>query len=159
MFKRSTIIAAISALLLGLGALPAGAGHADPFLGRWRSVDIDASRQSLTFAQSDAASDPWDTVEVELFDSNASQACQAGGPAVLEGEVTRLERKRLGAILVRFDSIVCRRGEPNPELEFPLHVEFVHHPDTDTLTDETGVEWHRVGPPHGKGKAPPGKGK
>lgn len=153
MFKRSTIIAAVSALMLGVSALPVGAAHANPFLGRWRSVDVDASHQSLTFSQrEDPVFDPFDTVEVELFDSNASAACVEGGPAVLEGEVSHNESLLIGRIIVTFDSIVCRRGDPAVSL--PIDVGFVHDRTTDTLTDDFGVIWHRLGRPFRGGKFP-----
>lgn len=53
MFRTSTIIAAVTALLLGLSAVTVTAStDKDPFIGRWKSIDIDGSNQTLTFRRS-----------------------------------------------------------------------------------------------------------
>lgn len=134
MATRSTIATVIGALLLGLSGLSAAAAPADPFVGLWKSVDTDGSDQTLTF------SGPDDATRVRLFDQHATGgACDPAGPATLEG--TGEVSADGTTIVVTFDSLVCPQGEEL--LELPIAVTFVHDPETDTLTDDFGVVWHR----------------
>lgn len=133
MWKRSTIVAVVVILVGALGALPAGAEHADRFLGTWRSVDADGSNQWLTVSE-DAG-----TVEVRLLDDDATGACDSGGPATLEGGG---EISADGATLhVTFETLDCHVSDPT--VDPPVGVDYVHDPIGDTLTDDFDVVWHR----------------
>lgn len=127
MFRTSTIIAAVTALLLGLSAVTVTAStDKDPFIGRWKSIDIDGSNnQTLTFRRSG------NVLDVRLFDNDATQACESGGPAELEGTggdtPAREFLDRRTAINVRYETLTCRRGNPNPELELPVPAPWPSH--------------------------------
>jgi hypothetical protein len=122
-------------VLVGCTALlapPAFAGQGE-LAGNWTSVDLDGSHQTLNIT---GAGNP--SYAMFLQDDETSGAC-GGQPAQLVG---------LGSAdgdeLVMLGSLVCLPGG-NPIPGTRIFFSFEHDPAADTLTDFTGVVWHRAG--------------
>lgn len=131
---RSTIVAAVSALLLGLGAWSATAAPpSDPFVGTWESVDLDGSNQTLTFRGRGPVKG------FTYFDDDATGACETGGEFTARGtgEVDG------DTIVTSFNSVRCEDGTRRDDLRGIRGV-LVHDAATDTLTDDFGVVWSRA---------------
>jgi Tol biopolymer transport system component len=112
---------------------PAPASPKDEvFLGTWTSIDVDGSHQTLDIQGSGLGGH----LVMSIFDDSATTAC-GGSPGRLEGS---------GAVngesLLMTGTLTCIPGG-NP-LAGPTSLRFVHDPGTDTLTDESGVTWHRA---------------
>jgi hypothetical protein len=141
-------VAAVGFLLVGsilVSTVPSGpapaSGPQSPFLGTWVSTEGDGSIQTMVIEVSEDG-----TVEVAGQDDYAS-VC-SGAPSTMVG-TGRLEGST--ALVVASPMLTCDDGsEPQalsgPPLEEQLqNLTFVHHSQTDALTDNFGVVWHRVG--------------
>lgn len=142
MFKRSMIVVAVGVLLGALGPLPAGAEHADPFQGTWRAVDVDGSNLWLTVSEDE-------TPDLTVLDDNVTGGlCEWGGEprgaGIVEGtgEVSG-DGSTLHGI---FTFLRCLADDAEHVLDPPVEGDFVHDAGTDTLTDTSGVVWHRLRP-------------
>lgn len=132
MLKKIVLIAIATGLLFALHATPSVAALGDPFRGVWESVDLDESNQKLAFRGTG------DTRELNLHDDNATGGiCASGSGWVMlrgTGAITG------NTIAGTFDSGRCQDGTPvTDSFEF----EFIYDPETDELTDLTGVVWSR----------------
>ncbi|MGH2653172.1 MAG: hypothetical protein ACRDHV_02335 [Actinomycetota bacterium] len=136
MSRKTMIIAVVSALLLGLGAWPAGAAPADPFLGVWESVDIDGSNQRLSFGGGGT------TKQVNFRDDNATGGiCESGGGWFMARGTGEVDGDTISGVW-ESENIRCQdRTNVTDDVDF----EFVHDPETDTLSDPSGVTWFRSG--------------
>lgn len=137
MWKRSTITVALGVLLLGLIGPTAAADPSDPFSGKWRSIDVDGSKQKLAF------SGEGDHRSVTYVDKLATEACDpdakftASGSGVVSGDGSTID--------VMFTDVECNRGEVNPLLADGFEVTYTHDSETNTLDDGI-VTWHRKQP-------------
>ena len=126
-------LVAATIALAGVAALPAPASAAPGELsGTWTSVDLDGSNQTLKVSGS---GNP--TYAVVLRDDETSGVC-GGAPAQLVGPGSVD-----GDELVVLGRLVCVPGG-NPLSGGPILFTFEHDAATDTLTDFTGVVWHRA---------------
>jgi len=123
--------AVCAAIVIGTQVLvlqPASAAEL-PFNGTWTSVDTDGSNQVLTVRGQGAGSRA-----VALFD-DAATVCggvpaRVAGSAVIDGPLMFLHAP-----------VSCRPGG-NP-FHGPVEVAFLYDEATDTLSDPSGVVWHR----------------
>ncbi len=110
------------------------------FLGTWVNSDTDGSIQTMTIGSQD------DAVEITVHDVFSS-VC-SGAPSTMTG-TGRLEGKR--GLVIPAPVLTCDDGSQpvamsGPPLEDPLrNLTFTHDPGTDTLTDNIGAIWVRVG--------------
>lgn len=134
MYRKTIIIAAVSALLLGPGAFPAVSVPSDPFLGVWESVDIDGSNQRLSFGGGGG------TRRVIFRDDNATGGvCESGGGWFMARGTGKVDGDTISGVW-ESDNIRCQDGtDVTDDIDF----EFVHDPATDTLSDPSGVTWSR----------------
>jgi len=97
--------------------------------GTWTSTDHDGSNQQLDIRGSGKGS-----YAMRLYDDSATGAC-GGSPArfVGRGVVD-------GNELLMRGTLVCLPGGSHLGR---INIGFVYSPETDTLTDETGVTWYR----------------
>jgi len=117
------------AVVLGLSA--AGAAETDPWIGKWKSVDLDGSNQTLTISRrADGAYD------VIVFDDRAGICGGIAASGVGVGTVA-------GNTMTGTTTITCANGKAAGT--FPL--EGTYDPKTDTFTDGLGVVWSRVRAP------------
>lgn len=131
---RSTIIAAVSTLLLGLGAWSATAAPpSDPFVGTWESVDLDGSNQTMTFRGRGPVKG------FTYFDDDATAACETGGEFTARGtgEVDG------DTIATSFKNVRCEDGTRRDDLRGVGDV-LVYDAETDSLTDGFGIVWSRA---------------
>jgi hypothetical protein len=132
MSRKITIIAAVSALLVGLTAFSAGAAPLDPFLGVWESVDLDDSNQRLSFGGGGA------TRHVSFRDDNATGGvCESGEGWFMARGTGEVDGDTISVVLTN------ARCEDRTTVTDEFHVEFVHDPATNTLSDDSGVTWFR----------------
>lgn len=125
------------ALLAGataLGLSAAGSAQADPWIGKWKSVDTDGSNQTLTIAKkADGAYD------VLLHDDRASACGGIAANGVGVGNVS-------GNTMTGTTTITCADGRVLGTFPF----KGTYNAAGDTFTDGLGVVWSRV-----KDPAPP----
>jgi hypothetical protein len=117
--------------VMGLSLATAGQATAggDPFVGGWRSIDTDGSHQSM---QVDSLGGGYDAVYVR--DSFAT-VC-GGEPARIQGRM-----KVDGDVLKGFGDLRC----PNGINFHALVSRWDYDASSDTLTDNFGIVWVRVG--------------
>ena len=130
---RKLLLVATSSMVLALAPFAAETATAAPddvFRGTWTSIDTDGSNQLLTIRG-------WgqDRLAMFLFDDSATTACH-GSPAHLQGSGVVN-----GDHLLMRGTLTCMPGG-NP-LTGRTSLRFVYHLGSDTLTDNTGVRWHR----------------
>ena len=124
-FRGGLLAASVTALLFTSAG--ATAAPPDPFVGVWTSVDaVDGSDQIVAFGGSG------DTRRITLRDTDATEACATGGPAVVRGTGTVVGDTLSGDLLVH-----CADGSPS----FTVEVTFTH--SAGTLDDGFGTTWHR----------------
>lgn len=123
----SVVLAAV-VLAVGASASP----RDDLFGGSWTSIDIDGSHQTLKIRGSGQSGHH----AMVLFDDSATTACD-GSPARFKGSGLVD-----GDSLLMTGTLTCMPGG-NP-LRFRVSLGFVYNPETDTLTDDSGVTWHRA---------------
>lgn len=145
--RRTLLIVAIALLLTTMGALAAGSRFLQPdlpggpFLGTWVTTDLDGSTPTMVIRGSAG-----EEVEIDVHDDFAS-VC-AGAPSTMTG-TGRLEGST--ELVIPSPALTCDDGsEPEalsgPPLEEQLRdLTFVHHADTDTLTDNLGSVWRPDG--------------
>jgi hypothetical protein len=132
--RKSTSVMAAS-VLLAAGAVstaPPAAAAQGSLSGEWASIDLDGSNQTLRITGTGSP-----TYAMLLEDDATSEVC-GGAPAALVG-TGRLD----GDELLMRGIIVCLPGGnalPGEHLDFS----FEYDAAADTLTDFTGVVWHRV---------------
>jgi hypothetical protein len=127
--RKSALLSALGAIVCVaqiLSASPASAATT-PFDGTWRSIDSDGSHQQL-YVHGGAHA-------VKLYDDAATSACR-GTPAMVPGFGSVH-----GRTLTVNGVLVCLPG--GNVLRFRILLEFTYHAASDTLTDSTGVIWHR----------------
>lgn len=122
------LLAAETALL----APPASAAQGE-LAGTWASIDLDGSNQTLRITGAGAPA-----YAMFLSDDATSGAC-GGPPAKLVGS-GRVD----GDELLMRGVLVCLPGG-NPVGREQFYFAFEHDDAADTLTDSTGVVWHRLG--------------
>jgi len=130
---RRIVQAAIGCAAIGAACLvPASAAtaKAGALSGTWTSIDNDGSSQTLDITGSGQGS-----YAMFLTDDSATSAC-GGALAKLVGSGTSD-----GDLLQMSGALVCLPG--GNVLRGRVGILFVYAPATDTLTDETGVTWHR----------------
>jgi hypothetical protein len=132
---RKIVLVVICSLVLAGVAMGAGAAASpqdDVFRGSWTSTDNDGSHQTLDIQGSGQGGHH----AMFLFDDFTSGACE-GSPAHVQGAgVVDGDR------LVMTGTLTCMPGG-NP-LRFRVSITFEYNPDTDTLTDDSGVTWYRA---------------
>lgn len=132
---RTTTALAAGILLAAPTALlvpPAYAAQGD-LAGTWTSVDTDGSNQTLRIS---GTGNP--TYAMFLTDDATSGGC-GGPPAQLVGT----GRVDGDDVLMRGTLVCLPGGNPVPGGHFFFN--FEHDDAADTLTDSTGVVWHRLG--------------
>jgi hypothetical protein len=120
----------LAAVVLGVGA--SASPRDDVFRGSWTSIDIDGSHQTLDIQGSGQSGHH----AMVLFDDSATVACD-GSPARVQGSGLVD-----GDSLLMTGTLTCMPGG-NP-LRGRISLGFVYNPGTDTLSDDTGVTWHRA---------------
>ena len=130
---KKLLLVATSSMVLALvpfatNTVASASGNA--FQGSWTSIDVDGSNQLLTVRGSGQG-----RLAMFLFDDSATTACP-GLPAHLQGSGVVA-----GAHLNMRGTLTCIPGG-NP-LAGRVSLDFVYHSGSDTLTDNTGVRWHR----------------
>ena len=132
--RRLTHVLTTMTLALGLLVLAAaGASAHDAFAGTWTSIDTDGSNQTLYVGGSGQAG----RHAVSLFDDMASMACD-GAPARAQGSGV-VE----GGTLYWQGTVTCPAGGRGPATGRVGGFELTYNEGTDTLTDASGVVWHR----------------
>ena len=125
----------------GVGGPIATADPRSPFLGTWFTTDDDGSTPTMTIRASGE-----DALGIVVLDDHAS-VC-SGAPSTMTG-TGRLGGA--GELVIPSPAYTCDDGsEPEalsgPPLEEQLrNLTFLHHPETDTLTDNFGSVWTREG--------------
>lgn len=132
--QKNLLVIACSVVLAAaaLGSPTAASPRDDEFRGTWTSIDIDGSHQKLDIGGSGRRG----RHSMFLFDDSATTAC-GGSPAHVVGSGV-VDGNRL---LMR-GTLTCKPGG-NP-LGGRTSIRFVYRPATDTLTDNSGVTWHRT---------------
>lgn len=111
-----------------LGPLPS------PFEGTWESTDGDGSFQTMEIRRIDG-----DEHEIVLHDDSAGPC--SGAPSTETGSGwVRSVTELVVAVELTCDDGSTLTGRPLDDLTF------THDPETDELTDSTGVVWQRPGP-------------
>ncbi len=130
--RRSLFIAASSVVLalVPFGAVTAASAPDDAFRGTWTSIDTDGSNQFLNIRGRGEG-----IHAMSLYDDSATNACD-GSPAHLQG--TGLVH---GDSLLMRGTLTCIPG--GNRLTGRISLRFVYDSGSDTLTDATGVIWHR----------------
>jgi hypothetical protein len=133
--KMRRIVLVATCLVVLATVVPAAtisaSAQGDLFRGTWTSVDTDSSHQSLRIQ----ASGERGRHAMFLFDDSATAAC-SGSPASFKGVGVAD-----GNLLLMRGTLTCRPGG-NP-IGGRISLEFEYDPGTDTISDETGVIWHR----------------
>ncbi|HEU0303274.1 MAG TPA: VWD domain-containing protein [Gaiellaceae bacterium] len=123
-----TLVVLCTVVVLGLSA--AGSAQADPWVGKWKSVDVDGSNQTLTIARRAGAYD------VLLFDDRASACGGIAANGVGVGTVA-------GNVMTGTTTITCADGRVLGTFPF----KGTYNAQNDTFTDGFGVVWSRVKEP------------
>jgi hypothetical protein len=133
---RLTLTVVSLMLISAVFVVQAGA-RKDPFIGSWVSIDIDGSNQRLTIGGG-----PGSVYNVRYYDFGATicgldpdtgdflYAASARAPLTASGNTL------LGSL-----SLYCHASPPYHVLDHDFN--FTYDPITDTLSDSTGVIWHR----------------
>lgn len=131
--NRISLVGTASALVAAASVLaPAQASAKGGVLaGTWTSTDTDGSSQVLEIRGSGEGS-----YSMSLEDDSATNAC-GGDPAMFTGKGTAE-----GNVLPMVGTLVCLPG--GNVVRHRLVITFEYAPATDTLSDETGVTWHRA---------------
>ena len=130
MRARNLLLASTLAVALGGALAPAATAAPGDVAGHWTSIDNDGSSQTL-----DVRGSGNNVYSMFLYDDSATSACD-GDPARLTGTGV-LD----GDLLVMNGALTCQPGG-NP-LRFHIDFAFVYSAGSDTLTDLSGVVWHR----------------
>jgi hypothetical protein len=133
---RTRIPSVTACVVLIIGAAlqaPSAFAAQGNLAGRWTSVDLDGSNQTLMIT---GTGNP--TYAMFLQDDETSGVCD-GAPAQLVGPGD-VDADRL----VMLGTLVCLPGG-NPIPGTRIIYSFEHDSAADTLTDFTGVVWHRAG--------------
>jgi hypothetical protein len=109
----------------------AGSAQADPWVGKWRSVDLDGSNQTLDITR--RADGSYDVI---LFDDRATLCGGAAASGAGVGTVS-------GSLMTGTTNITCANGQVAGTFPF----RGTYNPQSDTFTDGLGVVWSRVRPP------------
>lgn len=144
----SVSVAALGFLVLGFILVPTlssgpepASDPRSPFLDTWVTTDLDGSTPTMTIRASENG-----TFDVAVRDTSAS-VC-SGAPSIMVG-TGRLEDST--ELVIPAPVLTCDDGsEPEapsgPPLEEQLqNLTFVHDPRAETLTDNFGSVWDRVG--------------
>ena len=129
---RRTLLAIVCAVLSAaflLGTPAPATARTGALSGTWTSIDNDGSSQELVIRGSGQG-----TYAMFLVDDSATNACD-GNPAMFVGTSVP------DNTLVMVGSLACLPG--GNVVRSRIAIEFVYSPGADTLTDETGVVWHR----------------
>jgi hypothetical protein len=129
MRKTLALICTTIALAISLLGGSAQAANGGPFLGTWTSVDTDGSNQWLSIHGGGS-----DNYSMYVYDDSAS-AC-GGAPARVTGAGTAFDDD-----LVMLGTLSCAPG--GNIFRTRLAIDFHYDSGTDTLTDFSGVVWHR----------------
>jgi hypothetical protein len=112
-----------------------------PFVGTWTSTDGDGSSQTMTIRATDEG-------DYEIVGRDDAASVCSGAPSTMTG-TGRLEGTR--ELIVPSPVLTCDDGSEPPALSGPPLEEqlrdltFVHDPEADNLTDNSGVVWDRGG--------------
>jgi hypothetical protein len=122
-------VALAAVLSAGITGQPASATSGD-VAGTWTSIDHDGSNQTL-----DVMGSGNNVYAISLFDDSATSACDGApaklvGTGVLDGEELSMR-----------GTVVCLPG--GNQFRFRIDFGFEYDAQADTLTDVTGVVWHR----------------
>lgn len=129
---RKTLALICTAIVIGISLTgSAEAANQSPFLGSWTSVDTDGSNQWLSINGGGS-----DNFSIYLYDESATTAC-GGAPARVTGAGTAFDDD-----LVMLGTLSCAPG--GNVLRSRLTLDFHYDSTTDTLTDFSGVVWHRT---------------
>jgi hypothetical protein len=129
---RKTLALICTTIVLGISLISGSAQAANqgPFLGTWTSVDTDGSDQWLRINGGGS-----DHYAMYLYDESATVAC-GGAPARVTGSGTAD-----GDDLLMRGALTCAPG--GNVVRGRLALDFHFDSATDTLTDFSGVVWHR----------------
>jgi hypothetical protein len=125
-----TCSALLGVLILGL-ATPASASD-DVFRGTWTSIDVDGSHQTLSIQGSGEQG------HHSVFLSDVAGTVCGGAPAQVTGSGT-VDGDTLNVLFV----VTCPGTGRSPVMG-RISFTFTYDPATDTLTDGSGVVWHRA---------------
>jgi hypothetical protein len=129
------LAAAITLSALTLAPPAVGTTTADPFGGRWESIDAgDGSYQTLRVRGAGVNG----RHAVRLFDTAASQAC-SGEAASVQGTGSVSGRR-----MSFYFTIACPGSGKGPTTGLVGPIVFRYHAGSDTLTDGSGTVWHRI---------------
>ena len=131
MRARNLLMATTVAVALGGALAPAATAAPGDLAGTWTSTDLDGSSQRL-----DVNGSGNHGYSMFLYDDEATSAC-GGDPARLTGT-----GQMDGDTLTMTGSLTCLPG--GNVLRFRIDYVFVYSAGADTLTDASGVVWHRA---------------
>jgi len=126
--KTCAVIAAAAALLIPASSAEAAGGGI--LAGTWASIDTDGSQQALDIRGSG-------TVAYSMVYVDDSATVCGGDPARLSGP-----GYVDGDSVLMVAVLVCQPG--GNVLKERLAIGFHHDTETDTLTDDFGIVWHRA---------------
>ncbi len=129
---RRVLLAVTCAVILttlSLGVASPASAKQGALSGTWTSIDTDGSSQQLDIMGSGTR-----TYAMVLFDESATicggSPAMVVGPGSVDGDGVQMSA-----------TVTCLPGG-NP-VRGRITLGFVYSPGTDSLTDETGVIWHR----------------
>jgi hypothetical protein len=112
-----------------------------PFLGTWVNTGVDGSKQTMMIR---ASGD--DGAEIEGHDDFATVCSGAASTMIGTGQVQGPTQLVIPSPVLTCDDGSEPEALSGPPLEDQLrNLTFTDHPETDTLTDNFGVVWERVG--------------
>ena len=133
--KRIALIALLIAIgLLLVAALPGAASSAQGFAGRWVGEDTDGSR--VRYALKEERGSEGRVFHVKFRDNRGS--CCDDEPVKAHGAGVLVSTEELET------SVVFWALGSSEAIFGPLTVNLIYDPDTDTVTDPTGVVFQRV---------------
>ncbi len=123
------LAAALGSAALAFALASAVSAAPDPFVGAWKSIDIDGSSQTLG-----VGGGPGSSHHMQLFDDLATSCGTPFSSATVQGTGTEA-----GNTLTVTYSVNCHNGNTIGDKT----ITYTFDPGTTTLTDSVGVVWSR----------------
>ena len=129
--KRAFVALALSSILASAsaGLAPPASAAQGPLAGSWTSTDSDGSNQTLEIRGSGHH-----VYAMVYYDDSATGACD-GSPARIPGRGLVD-----GDHVLQVGSLICLPGGK----KFKVQLGYTYDANTDTLTDDFGIVWHRA---------------
>ncbi len=129
-----TSVAVVCALVLAAVLAAGASAKKDPFIGKWHSTDVDGSYQTL-----EIGGGPGGTYHFRYHDDGASLCDLGPGGVILYAATAKGILEADGYVLSGNMPVYCLKSPPVFLGDFGIQL--TYHPDTDTMTDLTPVEW------------------